>query len=61
MKKRPLHLRINELKANIELVLDQECNVADMPPQIRTYIERTIDSVNRLEAEAKLPEFMRTL
>lgn len=60
-KKRPIELRIAELKANLEVVYSQEPNPHDIVPQIRKYIDRTADAVDRLEAEAKLPEFMRTL
>lgn len=60
-KKRSLHLRIAEQKANLELAIQQERHVADIPPDRRKYIEATADAVDRLEAEAKLPEFMRTL
>lgn len=61
MKKRPLYLRIAELKANLKLAISQEHHDADMPPDRRKYIKMTAESIDRLEAEMKLPEFMRTL
>ncbi len=61
MKKRHLPLRLTELKANLELAIEQERNTAETPPDRRKYIEATADAIDRLEAEAKLPEFMRTL
>lgn len=61
MKKRPIELRVEELKTSLDIVYAQELNRHDIVPSIQKYIERTLESIDRLEADAKLPKFLRTL